>query len=182
MDARLEAINIMRRRLDAKLQAYWSEMFQLAYFRSLTAARRANDIHAHGHKLIALCVQINLMKPSAANHLHKAWDAAKEKHQEMRHCRDAKVIHPRIPETDCAGVLAYFTKGAENKCNCLLMGVRALQDAHDSHRLDLLHELQETIECAKDLELIPESKLSEVYQTMNEYWHQNYTTETIGFT
>lgn len=180
MSEQLLAINTVRQRLDKALQSYWSEMFALAYDSTWSAAHRANNIYAHGHKLISLCVQINLMKMSAGNHLHKAWDDAKEKHKEMRHCRDAKVVHPKIPDGDFATVMQYFTKGAENKCNFMLLSIKAATD-DESQRLHWLHELQSTIECSHDLGLITDEQSTEAYRILNEYWHRNYTTEVFCF-
>ncbi|MBQ8806380.1 MAG: hypothetical protein IJZ68_08005 [Bacteroidaceae bacterium] len=180
MSEQLQAINTMRKRLDKALQTYWSEMFALAYDNTWSAAHRANHIYAHGHKLISLCVQINLMKLSAGNHLHKAWTEAKEKHKEMRHCRDAKVVHPKIPDGDKQTVMQYFSKGVENKCNFMLLSIRATSET-ESQRLHWLHELQSTIECAIDLGLITDEQSHDAYQVMNEYWHGNYSTETFSF-
>ena len=180
MSEQLLAINAVRQRLDKALQGYWSEMFALAYENTWSAAHRANNIYTHGHKLISLCVQINLMKMSAGNHLHKAWDGAKEKHKTMRHCRDAKVVHPKIPDGDFTTVMQYFTKGAENKCNFMLLSIKATTD-DESQRLHWLHELQSTIECSHDLGLITDEHSTEAYRILNEYWHRNYTTEVFCF-
>ena len=180
MSEQLKAINTMRQRLDNALQTYWSEMFSLAYDNTWSAAHRANNIYAHGHKLISLCVQINLMKLSAGNHLHKAWTEAKEKHKEMRRCRDAKVIHPKIPDGDMNTVIQYFIKSVENKCNFLLLSIKATADS-EAHRLKWLRELQDTIECALDLQLITEDQSKDAYRVLNEYWHRNYSTETFCF-
>ena len=181
MSEQILAINTMRKRLDKKLHEYWSEMFALAYENTWSAAHRANNIHAHGHKLIALCVQINLMKPSAGNHLHKAWDDAKTKHKEMRHCRDAKVVHPKIPDGDFSNVMQSFIKCAEHKCNFMLLSIKATSD-DESQRLHWLHELQSTIECSHDLGLITDAQSTDAYRILHEYWHRNYTTETFNFT
>lgn len=182
MDKRLTAINIVRSRLDKKLQAYWSEMFALKYESSWEAARQARAIFDHGHKLIAFCRQINLMKPSAANHLHKAWDDAYEKHKEMRRCRDAKVIHPSIPNTSTDGVLQYFLQGAENKCNYLLLSVRMLDAETQVDYTNLLRELESAIDCVFDLELISKQQRDSAYHVLNQYYHKNYTTKIVKFT
>lgn len=181
MDNRLEAINLMRSRLDKKLQEYWSEMFALKYESSWGSAQQARAIFDHGHKLIAFCQQINLMKPSAANHLHKAWDDAYYKHKEMRHCRDAKVVHPSIPDTSTEGVLQYFLQGAENKCNYLLLCVRMLDSETQTDYTNLLRELESTIDCLFDLKLITEKQRDGAYQVLNQYYHKNYTAQIVSF-
>lgn len=182
MDKRLNGINIMRARLDKKLQSYWSEMFALKYESSWEAARQANTIFEHGHKLIAFCQQINLMKHSAANHLHKAWDNAYKQHTKMRHCRDAKVVHPSIPDTNTEGVLRYFLQEAENKCNSLLLSVRMLDTESQVDYTNLLRELESTIDCIFDLELISRQQRDDAYQVLDQYYHKNYTTQIVNFT
>lgn len=182
MSEQLHAINIMRKRLDKKLQMYWSEMFALKYEASWTANMQARTIFEYGQSLIAFCHQINVLTATTANQLRKAWNEAYDKHKEMRHCREAKVVHPRIPEVNTEGVLSYFLQGAENQCNNLLLSIRTLKAEAQTEHFRLCKELETTIDCASDLQLINEKQATEAYSILMDYYINNYTEKILNFT
>ena len=179
MNERLQAINVIRKRLDDKLQAYWSKMFAMAYEDTWSAAHYANNILHHGHHLIDLCMEINALPAHTGRRLHGAWDAAKGQHKEMGHCRNAKTVHDGIPDADYYAVMQYFIAGVEAQCNSLMTEIRNDKSDNDGTRLALLHKFMATVESAIDLELIYEDKISWAYEVLNAYWHRNYTTQTL---
>ncbi len=181
MNQQLQAINFVRNRLDEQLQMHWSAMFALAYENTLSAARYANHLLQYGHILIDLCVQINALPAYTGRRLHKAWDASKNLHKEMSHCRNAKTVHDGIPDADYDVVMQYFTAGAEEQCNKLLVEIRNDQHENEHVRMALLRKFMSTVEAAFDLELIEQDKLSEAYQVLNAYWTRDDTTDTVRF-
>lgn len=47
---------------------------------------------------------------------------------------------------------------------------------------NLLRELESTIDCIFDLELISERRRTSAYQILNQYYHKNYATKLVNFT
>ena len=182
MNAQLTAINIMRKRLDDTLQSYWSDMFALKYESSWSANMQAKSIFEYGHQLITFSLTLNSIQLATANRLYKAWDDAYHKHKEMCHCRAAKVVHYSFPETTTDGMLRYFLQGTENQCNSLLLSVRVLEADEQSQRIPILKELDATIECAFDLQLITETQKQMAYTVLREYYQQDYTHKMLNFT
>lgn len=182
MNAQLKAINIMRKRLDDVLQSYWSEMFTLKYESSWSAKMQAKAIFEYGHQLIAFCMHVNILPPATANSLHTAWDAAYDNHREMRHCHEARVVHPFIPNLSTQGVMLSFVHEAESRCNHLLHSARILDATKNFEYVSILKELDTTIECAFDLQLITESQKQSAYKILHEYYQHDYTHRIFNFT
>lgn len=182
MNEQLHAINIMRKRLDEKLQMYWSEMFALKYESSWSASMQARTIFEYGHKLIEFCRQINVLTPATKNRLLKAWTEAYEKHKEMSHCHEAKVVHAHIPDISTEGVLQYFLQGAENQCNHLLLSIRMLETNAQAEHIRLCKELETTIDCAFDLQLITECQANNAYNVLMDYYTNDYAVKILNFT
>lgn len=107
---------------------------------------------------------------------------AYDKHKEMQHCRDARVVHPCIPEVSTEGVLQYFLQGAENQCNHLLLSIRTLEENAHTEHIRLCKELETTIDFAFDLQLITESQVNNAYSVLMDYYTNNYAVKILNFT